>query len=121
MGLTAPIGTGPFKYKSRTKAADGSDATVVFESNEDYWGGAPSIKTLTAVQYESQEDIEAALKNNELDIALGIGPLNAKQVQDLKFFHSADFDVRHSDVIQNSLPVFNANKAPQMISKYDRS
>lgn len=43
---------------------------------------------------------------------MGIGPLNAKQVQDLKFHHSDMFDVRHSDVIQHALLVFNGNRSP---------
>eukprot|EP00986_Skeletonema_menzelii_P009107 scaffold4054_cov142-Skeletonema_menzelii.AAC.30 len=89
MGLSAPIGTGPFKFVSRNVAADGSDDEVVFAGNEDYWGQKPGIETLTAVQYGSVED-----------------------VQKLKFRHSDMFDVRHSDVIQHSLLVFNGNKAP---------
>jgi len=55
--------------------------------------------------------VEAALKAGTLDMAMGIGPLTAKQVQDLKFRHSDQFDVRHSDVIQHSLLVFNGKKA----------
>lgn len=45
-------------------------------------------------------------------MALGVGPLTALQVQDLKFHHSDKFDIRHSDVIQNSMLVFNGNRAP---------
>ena len=112
LGLTAPHGTGPFRYVSREKAPDGSDAQVVFERNENYWGQVPGIETLTAVQYSDTDAVEAALKSGELDMALGIGPLTAKQVQDLKFFHSDEFDVRHSKVIQHALLVFNTNKAP---------
>jgi len=112
MGLTSPIGTGPFKFVSKITKVDGSDEEVVFARHDDYWGQKPGIETLTAVQYESVEDVEAALKSGELDMAMGIGPLNAKQVQDLKFHHSSQFDVRHSDVIQHSLLVFNGNKAP---------
>ena len=112
MGLSAPIGTGAFKFVSRNVAEDGSDDEVVFAGNEDYWGQKPGIETLTAVQYGSVEEVEAALMSGDLDMAMGIGPLNAKQVQELKFRHSDMFDVRHSDVIQHSLVVFNGNKAP---------
>lgn len=112
MGLSAPIGTGAFKFSSRSVAEDGSDDEVVFEGNKDYWGQKPGIETLTAVQYGSVEEVEAALMSGDLDMAMGIGPLNAKQVQELKFSHSDMFDVRHSDVIQHSLLVFNGNKAP---------
>ena len=112
MGLSAPIGTGAFKFVSRNVAEDGSDDEVVFAGNDQYWGQKAGIETLTAVQYGSVEEVEAALMSGDLDMAMGIGPLNAKQVQELKFRHSDMFDVRHSDVIQHSLLVFNGNKAP---------
>lgn len=116
MGLKMPWGTGPLKYVGREEAADGSDAKVVFARNDKHWAGASSKETgiefLTAVQYDSTEDVEAALRSGELDMALGIGPLEAKQVQDLKYDPESKFNVLHSDVIQNSLLVFNANKAP---------
>lgn len=94
MGLTAPVGTGPFKYVGRETDADGSDRKVIFARNEDYWGKIPVIEFLTAVQYASTEEVEDALKSGELDMALGIGPLTALQVQNLKFYHSAQFDVQ---------------------------
>jgi nickel transport system substrate-binding protein len=112
MGLSAPIGTGPFKYVGTTTADDGSDDEVVFNGYQDYWGGKPGIETVTVVKYDSVEEVEAALLSGDLDMAMGIGPLKATQVQDLKFHHSDMFDVRHSDVIQHSLLVFNGNKAP---------
>lgn len=112
LGLSAPIGTGPWKYVNRNVADDGSDKEVMFARNEDYWGQIPDIETLTAIRYNSTDDVEAALKSGDLDMALGVGPLTALQVQDLKFHHSDKFDIRHSDVIQNSMLVFNGNRAP---------
>ncbi|KAL7461064.1 hypothetical protein ACHAXS_001501 [Conticribra weissflogii] len=113
MGLSAPIGTGPLKFVSRLSNEDGTiDNEVVFERNDNYWGQKPGFKTITVLHYDSQEDVESALKSGELDMALGIGPLSAKQVQELKFFHSDQFDVRHSDVIQHALLVFNGNRPP---------
>merc|ERR1719316_1060449 len=40
VGTTEPIGTGPFKFVSRTAHADDADidAEVVFHRHEDYWG-----------------------------------------------------------------------------------
>ena len=45
-------------------------------------------------------------------MALEIGPLPPKQVQDLKYYHSDKVDVRHSEVMQNALVIMNTNKAP---------
>jgi len=38
-------------------------------------------------------------------MALEIGPLPPKQVQDLKYYHSDKVDVRLSEVMQNALVV----------------
>ena len=121
LGLKEPIGTGAFKFVSREPAADGSDASVLFQRHDDYWGQKPGIELLKAIQYASQTEVEEALKSGDLDMALGIGPLDAKQVQALKFYNSEEFDVRHSDVIQNSLLVFNSNKAPTSDIKLRRA
>ena len=43
-------------------------------------------------------------------MALGTGPLTPKQIQDIKFYNSDVVDVRHSDVMQNSLMIMNVNK-----------
>lgn len=121
LGLTAPIGTGPFKYVSREEGPDGSDNKVIFARNDDYWGQKAGIQTLNVVRYENTEAVEAALKSGALDMALGIGPLTAKQVQNLKFYHSDQFDVLHSDVIQHALLVFNTNRAPTDSSSMRRA
>lgn len=59
--------------------------------------------------YETTEEVEAALLSGDLDMALGIGPLTAQQVQDLKFYHADVVNVRHSDVLQHALLVMNTN------------
>ena len=46
----------------------------------------------------------------KLDMALGVGPLKATQVQKIKFENSNIVDVRHSDVTQHALMIMNANK-----------
>lgn len=108
MGLTSPVGTGPFKFVSR----EDYDNKVTFAKNEEYWGTKAGIETLHVVRYNSTEEVEAALKSNELDMALGIGPLSPGQVDEFKTFHSDSFDVRHSEVVQNFLLVFNSNREP---------
>lgn len=113
-GLSAPVGTGPFKFVSRTpKDGDESiDAEVVFEGFGDYWGPKSDITVLRVVHYETTAAVESALLNNELDMALGIGPLTAKQVFKFKSQHSDRFEVRHTDVLQHALLIFNTARAP---------
>jgi ABC-type transport system substrate-binding protein len=111
-GLSAPIGTGPFKYISREANTDGTDKSVLFARHDEYWGTVPEIEFVELKAFKNTEDVEAALKDGTLDMALGIGPLSATQIQNLKFFHSDKVDVRHSDVLQHSLMVMNTNKPP---------
>lgn len=115
LGLKAPIGTGPFKFADRRYLAgsnDTIDAEVVFARHDQYWGGAPDIENLIVKHYGSQDEVEAALRSGELDMAIGSGPLTAKQVYKMKFYDSDKFDVRHTEVLQNALAVVNTAKAP---------
>eukprot|EP00536_Pseudo-nitzschia_multiseries_P000903 jgi/Psemu1/294211/fgenesh1_pm.11_\ len=112
-GLSAPIGTGPFKYVSTETNDDGTiDKKVVFQGHKAYWGGSPDIEELHIMHFETNDDVKEALLDGTLDMALGIGPLTPLQVQDLKFYNSDKVDVRHSDVLQNAVMVMNTNQAP---------
>lgn len=124
LGLTAPIGTGPFKYVSReflegseetcTGTAEDTcvDASVTFARHEGYWGSLPAIETLVIQHYETTDDVYAALETGDLDMVLGTGPLTPKQVRDIQLLNSTTFDVVRSEVFQNALLVMNANKGP---------
>ena len=107
-GLKAPLGTGPFKLVKQT-TEDGIDTMAIFARHDDYWGGAPQIEFLHLKYYASNEDVNSALLSGELDMALGIGPLTAQQVQTLKFHHSDKLDVRHSGVMNNAFAIMNSN------------
>jgi ABC-type transport system substrate-binding protein len=112
-GLSGSHGTGPFKYVSRESSDDGTtDDSVLFARNDEYWGAKPEIEFVELKAFPDTESVEAALLSGELDMALGIGPLSAQQVQNLKFYQSDVVDVRHSDVLQHSLMVLNTNKEP---------
>jgi nickel transport system substrate-binding protein len=104
-----PIGTGPFKLVTQETNDDGVDILSVFGRHDNYWGPVPDIEFMHLQYYENTEDVEKDLLSGDLDMALGIGPLQAKQVQNLKFYHSDKVDVRHSDVLQHSLLVMNTN------------
>ena len=104
-----PIGTGPFKLAVQETNADGVDIEAVFARHADYWGGAPDIEFMHLKYYESQDAVMSDLVAGNLDMALGIGPLTARQIQTLKRSHSDLVDVRHSDVMQHALMIMNTN------------
>lgn len=61
----APVGSGPFQFVSRTRGVE-----YVMEAYPDYWGGAPSLDTVT---FQTVADEDARLNgvlSGSLDVAL---------------------------------------------------
>jgi ABC-type transport system substrate-binding protein len=107
-----PLGTGPFKLATQATNSEGVDTEAIFARHDDYWGAIPEIEFLHLKYYETTDAVMSDLLSGDLDMALGIGPLTAKQVQTLKFYHSDTVDVRHSDVMQHALVILNTNAGP---------
>ncbi|HEV8309213.1 MAG TPA: ABC transporter substrate-binding protein [Methylomirabilota bacterium] len=64
-----PIGTGPYRYVRWAK-----DEEIVLEANEQYWRGAPKIKTVVFRPIPDDAVRVAALQNGEIDLAVNIPP-----------------------------------------------
>jgi len=64
-----PIGTGPYKFVRWNK-----DEEIVLEANEQYWRGAPRIKTVVFRPIPDDAVRVAALQNGEIDVAVNIPP-----------------------------------------------
>ena len=107
-GLKQPLGTGPFKLATQTSSS-GVDTEVVFARHDDYWAFVPEIEKVHLKFYADTAEVERDLLSGELDMALGLGPLSALQIQKLKFHHSETVDVRHTDVMQNAIMVMNTD------------
>jgi peptide/nickel transport system substrate-binding protein len=67
-------GTGPFKLKENRGAAG-----LTFEANPDYWGGKPSIDTITWQILEDQARA-TALQSGQIDLAVQLSYQGAQQV-----------------------------------------
>lgn len=81
---TQPIGTGPFKFKSRVAGSH-----IEFEPNPDYHGGAPKLTSLVQKYVPDQQTLYAQFQTGEVDIyeLQGIPPLlyaKAKQLPNCK-------------------------------------
>ena len=61
---TAPVGTGPYKFVSRSV-----QDKVIFERNDDYYGPLPAISKVTCRIYEDNNALFTALDSGALDLA----------------------------------------------------
>ena len=59
----APIGTGAYKFESRTSGQE-----IVLTANEDYWGGAPAIKTIKILPISNISTQFISLQSGEIDV-----------------------------------------------------
>jgi peptide/nickel transport system substrate-binding protein len=85
-----PIGTGPYKLTKWSK-----DEEIVLEANEQYWRGAPKIKTVVIRPIPDDAVRVAALQNGEIDLAVNIPPhLGAKIDEHPKLFLSTAPSIR---------------------------
>lgn len=64
-----PIGTGPYRVTEFVP-----DTRIMFEANENYWGGAPAAATVEVVGIPEVSTRVAALLNGEIDMAMDLPP-----------------------------------------------
>jgi peptide/nickel transport system substrate-binding protein len=72
------VGSGPFRLVEGT--AGGS--TFRFETNPDYWGGAPHVDQVVYQVYKAKDPAVQALIKGEVDFVEDITPLQVKSLQD---------------------------------------
>lgn len=63
----APIGTGPYKLVDYQM-----NSRLVFERNENYWGGVPEIKTITVDVIKDTSARVAAVQSGQADLTINI-------------------------------------------------
>ncbi len=59
----APIGTGAYTLKSRVSGQE-----IILEANENYWGGAPAIKTIKILPISNVSTQFISLKSGDIDV-----------------------------------------------------
>lgn len=74
---TAPIGTGPFKFVSRTNGD-----SIVLERFDDYWGEKPELKTVTFKIFESGDAMILALQSGAVDLCAHLTATQTAQLKD---------------------------------------
>ncbi len=71
-----PVGTGPFKFVKWVK-----DDQIELEANEQWWNGAPKIKTLVFRPIPEETTRMSALQTGEVDIATNVPPHLVKEIK----------------------------------------
>ena len=71
-----PVGTGAFKFVTWVK-----DDRIEFEANEQWWHGAPQIKTLIFRPIPEETTRMSALQTGEVDIATNVPPHLVKELK----------------------------------------
>lgn len=72
----APVGTGPYKFVSRV-----SGDRITLESNEEYWGGAPSIKHVNYMVMSDTNTQMISLENGDVDVLINANVSSLTRLQ----------------------------------------
>src|SRR5712671_3028725 len=97
-----PIGTGPYKLVRWSK-----DEEIVLEANDQYWRGAPKIKTVVFRPIPDDAVRVAALQNGEVDVAVNIPP------------HLASIIAGHPKVFLSTAPSIRTLQLMFVTHEYD--
>jgi peptide/nickel transport system substrate-binding protein len=89
----APNGTGPYKFVSRETAVD-----IKLEANEDYWGGAPTIKNVTYEFVSEGGTRLAGLKSGKYDLITNLPPQDVDQAPQAAHIQAQEHPVLILDV-----------------------
>lgn len=95
-----PVGTGPYKF-SEWKTGE----YIKLVANEDYWGGAPSIKNITFKIFNDKSAISLALENGEIDLAIDVSSSDKNRIE-----NTEGLSWLSSDGMNNAWIFFNFNE-----------
>jgi peptide/nickel transport system substrate-binding protein len=97
-----PIGTGPYRLVRWSK-----DEEIVLEANEQYFRGAPHIKTVVFRPIPDDAVRVAALQNGEIDVAVNIPP------------HLANIIANHPKIFLSTAPSIRTIQLMFYTHQYD--
>ena len=104
-GVSGYDGTGPYRLALRK-----ADQYAVFEANEQYWGGAPAIKKITAKVLPAGETTLLALQKGEVDFLFtddrGVDSIDAEAMK--KLVDSGDYQLVRSKAMNTKMIVANS-------------
>lgn len=111
-GVSSFVGTGPYKLTDHVQ-----NQYATFISNDDYWGGAPKIKTVTFKVLPAGQTAQLALQNGEIDFLFcnySDALLDVDTVQSLE--SDKNYQVVYSDPSATRFLMANASKPEKAIA-----
>ncbi|MGG4442722.1 staphylopine-dependent metal ABC transporter substrate-binding lipoprotein [Brevibacillus fortis] len=107
-GVNGYNGTGPYKL-----ALHKVDQYAVFEANENYWGGAPKVKKITAKVLPAGESTFLALQKGEVNFVFtddrGANSLDVEAMN--QFAASGEHQIIRSQPMNTGIIVANSSKS----------
>lgn len=97
----APVGTGPYKFVERV-----SGDHILLEANEDYWGGVPSIKSVSFAIMSDTNTQLISLENGDIDVLINGNPSILQNLKSDKI----KYEMKDASTIDNFR--FNCAKGP---------
>jgi peptide/nickel transport system substrate-binding protein len=98
----APVGSGPYRFVRWVK-----DDRIELEANDQYWRGAPRVKTLVFRPIPDDAVRVAALQNGEIDVAVNIPP------------HMANIIANHPKIYLSTAPSVRTIQLMFYTAQYD--
>lgn len=107
-GVSGYNGTGPYKLTEHKV-----DQYAIFEANENYWGGAPKVKKITAKVLPAGETTFLALQKGEVNFVFtddrGANSLDVEAMNQLA--ESGEYQIIRSQPMNTGMIVANSSKS----------
>ena len=107
---TQPIGTGPYKYVSRSPQEN-----IILESFDDYWGDKAKIKTVILKIVSDADTIVMNLEGGSIDLMARLSTTQAAQLSDKFDVYEGTMNLVQALYINNSVEPLNNTKVRQAL------
>ena len=107
---TQPIGTGPYKYVSRSPQEN-----IILESFDDYWGDKAKIKTVVLKIVSDADTIVMNLEGGSIDLMARLSTTQAAQLSDKFDVYEGTMNLVQALYINNSVEPLNNTKVRQAL------
>lgn len=105
---TAPVGTGPFKFVSRT-----AQDTIVLERFDDYWGTPAYLDKVTFKIIENADSLVLSLQSGAIDLCPHLTSTQVSQLGDGYQIMEGTMNLVQALYLNNAVEPFNNEKVRQ--------